>query len=165
MTADGLDFAMAKRYEVSRALEVDADPEVCYDLLCEFENYPDWFKFVRESKVLKKDDNGTPVKAMFVCDIITKVVSKRGFLVVNEYGYERDKYKLTYRVVDGIVNEAAGYYQFRRLNSGRCLAVFHVNINFGAPLPQKIVNYLMETLMDGVLAMIKKKSEKLVKGG
>jgi ribosome-associated toxin RatA of RatAB toxin-antitoxin module len=157
---------MAKRYEVSRALEVDADPEVCYELLCDFENYPSWFKYVRESKILKKDESGVAVKAMFVCDIIvSQILSKKGFIVVNEYTYERDKYKLSYRVVDGIVSDAEGYYQFRRLNSGRCLAVFYINIDFGSALPQKIINYLIEHLMDGVLGMIKTASEKLVKGG
>ena len=157
---------MAKRYEVSRALEVDADPEVCYDLLCNFDNYPSWFKYVRESKVVKKDEGGTATKVMFICDIIvSQIVSKKGFMVVNKYSYERDKYKLNYRVVDGIVTDAEGYYQFRRLNSGRCLAVFYININFGSPLPQKIINYLIEHLMDGVLGMIKATSEKLVKGG
>ncbi len=155
---------MAKRYEVSRAIEIDSAPEVCYELICDLDNYPGWFKYIRETKVLKRDEAGVPVKAMFICDIIvTQVVSKKGFVVVNEYSYERDKFRLNYRVVDGIVKEADGYYQFRRLNSGKCLAVFYININFGTTMPQKIINYLIEHLMDGVLGMIKTQSENLVR--
>lgn len=156
---------MATRYEVSRALEVDADPEVCYALLCDFEKYPSWFKFVRETKVLRSDEKGIPNKVMFLCDVIIgQIVNKRGFLIVNEYKYDPGRYRLDYKVVDGIVKEAEGYYQFRRLVSGKCLAVFFININFGSSLPQKIINYMIEHLMDGVLAMIKTASEKLVKG-
>ncbi|MCX7678253.1 MAG: SRPBCC family protein [Spirochaetes bacterium] len=156
---------MTAKYKVSRAIEVDADPEVCYALLCDFEKYPAWFKYVRETKVLRSDEKGIPNKVMFLCDVVVgNIVNKRGFLVVNEYEYDHAKYKITYKVVDGIVKEAEGYYQFRRLMSGKCLAVFYIDINFGSPLPQKIINFMIEHLMDGVLAMIKSASEKLVKG-
>ncbi len=155
---------MSVRYEVSRALEVNADPEVCYGLMCDFEKYPEWFKYVRETKILKKDERDAPIKVMFLCDIITKAVSKKGFLVVNEYVYDPVKYRLLYRVVDGIVNDARGDFQFRRLNSGRCLAEFNITIYFGASLPQKVAAYLTESLMDSVLIMIKRASEKLVCG-
>jgi ribosome-associated toxin RatA of RatAB toxin-antitoxin module len=156
---------MATRYEVSRALEVDADPEVCYALMCDFDTYPSWFTYVRETRVLRKDEKGVPNKIMFLCDVVVgQIVNKRGFLLVNEYKYDPSRYRLEYRVVDGIVKEAEGYYQFRRLVSGKSLAVFYININFGSPLPQKIINYMIEHLMDGVLGMIKTASEKLVKG-
>lgn len=156
---------MPKRYNVSRAIEIDADPDVCYALLCDFEHYPSWFKFVRETKILRSDKNGIPNKVMFLCDVaIGQIINKRGFLIVNEYSYDPAKYKLDYKVVDGVVKQAEGYYQFRRLVSGKCLAIFYIDINFGSPLPQQIINFMIEHLMDGVLQMIKSASEKLVKG-
>ncbi len=152
---------MRKVYEVSQALEIEGDAADCYNLLCDFESYPSWFHYVKAVKILKRDELDIPLRVDFTCDIAIKGgIQKKGIKVVNEYAYDQINKKLIYKVVGGDVKQGEGYYQFRQLNSGKTLAVFYVKIDFGIIIPAKLISFMIDTLMKGVLVMIKNGVEK-----
>ena len=147
---------MRKEYNTTQSLEIIAAPEECYRLLCDFEGYPKWFKNVRKVSITDLGEDGRPLRAHYVFDIAIK----QGFQIVLEYGYEDDKCRLNYKSVGGTFSDASGYYQFRRLTTGKTLAEFHVHVGLGVVLPSKITSYLMDVVQVGVLKMMRNELEK-----
>jgi ribosome-associated toxin RatA of RatAB toxin-antitoxin module len=147
---------MRKLYELSQSIEIDSTPEECYKLICDFESYPQWFHYVKKATVLKKDELDIPFKAEFICDIIIKEgIQKTGYRLVLDYTYDEINHILNYKVVDGDAKDAEGFYQFRKLFSGKTLATFSIKVSLNLLLPSKIVNFLSDYLMKSVLVMIK----------
>jgi ribosome-associated toxin RatA of RatAB toxin-antitoxin module len=147
---------MRKEYNTTQTLEINASPEDCYRLICDFEAYPQWFRNVRKVMIDDAGEDGVPRRAHYVFDIAIK----QGFQIVLEYEYEDAKCRLNYRSVGGHFKDADGYYQFRRLTTGKTLAEFQVRVYLGVVLPSKITSYLIDEVQKGVLKMMKKELEK-----
>lgn len=147
---------MHKEYVTTQNLEINADPLECYRLFCDFENYPSWFKNVRKVTIAEYNKAGRPFRVHYVFDIAIK----QGFQIVLEYEYDDERCRLDYRSVGGTFKNADGYYQFRRLTTGKTLSEFHVRVDLGIVLPSRITSYLIDVVQIGVLRMMKSELEK-----
>jgi ribosome-associated toxin RatA of RatAB toxin-antitoxin module len=53
---------------VQDSVVVRAEPDAVWDVIADFESYPDWQPDVKEVEVLETDENGWGTKARFVVD-------------------------------------------------------------------------------------------------
>ena len=150
---------MDKLYEVTQSIEIEADPQTAYEVICDYEAYPSWHKHVRKVQVQGRDENGAPNKVHFIFDIAIK----KGFQIVLKYDNDDANYHMRCWAVAGDFKEADADYQFRELLTGKTLCTLLVKVNIGMVLPAKITNFLIDKVMFGLLKMIKKEAERRYK--
>lgn len=147
---------MRKIFEIKQQLDINAEPEVCYRMMCEFHEYPKWHKYVRNVKIIGVDKARAPT----VVDFDFHILGRKMFKTVLEYDYNSKNNRLGYRAVGGDFQEAEGYYHFRRTGPGKSRGEFYIKISFPTFIPLKIANFLIDKVMKGVLVMLKTAVEK-----
>ena len=142
---------MRKIYHAQQTLEIECDARTCYDVICDFERYPEWFRNVKKVIVKTRNEEGVPKVIHFLFDIAIK----KNMQIVLEYDFFPENTMIEFRQVGGDVAQAKGFYKFGNLYTGNTLAVFEVDVDPGMVFPARIVNYLIDVVMKNVLVMLK----------
>ena len=155
---------MQRMYEFNKSIEIEADADFAYRFMYDFDGYPSWSPWVKTIKVVKRREDGLPLRVQCFLDInIAGVVTKTGMELLTDYEYDHEHRRLSFKLLKSPAGESEGYYQFRELNSGNTLGHFSVKTALGLPIPVKLVNFVAERLMFGYLQMIKAGMESMVK--
>ncbi len=141
---------MIKTYEVSKSYEIAAQPETCYRVLCDFENYPEWFSFVRMAEIEERDVDGHPTRVRFTFD----TAMKRGISVVQHFKRNPRQRELLFYSAEGGPAGAEGSFRFHRMENGGTETHYRVRINHGLFLPPVLANYMIERTLDQALGML-----------
>ena len=92
----------------TRSVTVEARPELCFEVVCEVERYPEWIEEVKEVEVLSRDDDGRPGKVYFRVEAMGRSVS-----YTLEYYYGSNPLRIAWRLTDGnLVRNMDGEYKF-----------------------------------------------------
>lgn len=94
--------------KANRSITVEAPPEVCVDVVCEVERYPEWIEEVKEVDVLSRDDDGRPGKVYFNVGAMGRSAS-----YTLEYYYGSNPLRVAWRLTDGnLTRHLDGEYKF-----------------------------------------------------
>jgi len=110
-------------------VEIAASPTDCFDVILDFDRYPEWSSAIERSRILERDKSGVGRIVEFYLDM--KVRSLRYVL---EYAYKRSS-ELTWHSVEGDVESIEGYYHFRKLAPALTEATCRQEIQLGFWLP------------------------------
>ncbi len=147
---------MKKIQDVSRSVEIDASPDLCYRVICDIENYPSWFRHVRELSIRKTGEDGRALSVLYTFDLLIK----KGIRIVLNYRYDDNARILHFQSAGGDVSRALGTYEFRELPGDRTLLVFSARVDFGMLMPQTITEFLSGRVLEDFVQMVREECEK-----
>jgi ribosome-associated toxin RatA of RatAB toxin-antitoxin module len=111
-------------------LEIDASPEVLYDVAADVASYPEWASGVKEVEVLGLDDQGRVDRARFVLEGFVKEIE-----YVLKYTHDRPK------VLSWVAEESSdlkmleGSYQFSPTENGSTEVVYALTVDTKFTIP------------------------------
>lgn len=109
---------------------VNAPVETCWNIVLDFERYPEWAKDVKESVVRARDDQGRASRVEFRASALG-----RSTHYTLEYDYSEAPARLSWHLVDGDIMRALdGAYSFVEVEGGTQV-FYELDIELVVPLP------------------------------
>jgi uncharacterized membrane protein len=109
---------------------VNAPPDRCWNIVLDFERYPEWAKDVKESVVRARDDQGRASRVEFRASALG-----RSTHYTLEYDYSEAPARLSWHLVDGDIMRALdGAYSFVEVDGGTQV-FYELDIELVVPLP------------------------------
>lgn len=147
---------MKKISEITRSIEIDAPPGICYDVICDIPGYLKWFKHVKNFEVKIRDAEGRPLRVLYTFEILIK----KNLQTLLTYEYHEAERRLVCATSGGDIAQGRGEYEFRDLPGGRTLFVFTIRVDFGMLVPEAIVEFLTGKVLDDFMRMVKGECER-----
>jgi ribosome-associated toxin RatA of RatAB toxin-antitoxin module len=110
-------------------VEIAATPAQCFEVLLDFERYPEWSSAVTGARIVARDAQGVGRIVEFLIDAKVKTIR-----YVLEYAYKKPS-QLTWKSIDGDVQSIEGAYRLRKLGADRTAAACRQEIKLGFWLP------------------------------
>jgi len=148
-----------ERFTESRTLVIDAPIDVCYEVMCDFEQYPRWQKAISTAKIVKRDKKGKPQHVEYTINILFRKIR-----YVLDYTYDDKNKVLEWGYVEGDMKDVRGRAAFKSKGPQQTEVEYSLAVAPGIPVPQKLVNYLTNKALGAGLNEFRKQVEKLAKG-
>jgi ribosome-associated toxin RatA of RatAB toxin-antitoxin module len=139
--------------------EINASAAKCFQVICDFANYPQWQKSIKDVQILERNQV-RPVVVKYKLDVIMKTVS-----YTLRYSYdEHDPANLviSWNYVTGDIQNIEGKYNCKAINPARTEVTFFLAIEIGGWVPGFIMKTLKEASMQETLSALKNRAEGLV---
>ncbi|MGH6737671.1 MAG: SRPBCC family protein [Bradyrhizobium sp.] len=111
------------------SIHIAATPAQCFEVLLDFERYPEWSSAVSSARIVKRDAHGVGRIVEFEIDAKVKTIR-----YVLEYAYKRSA-QLTWKSIEGDVRLIEGAYRLRKLGASETEATCRQEIELGFWLP------------------------------
>ncbi|ATB38954.1 cyclase/dehydrase [Cystobacter fuscus] len=135
----------------SRTIVINAPPEKLFDVIAQYEKYPEFLSEVKKIRVLERKDN--TLKVQYEVDVIKTI---RYTILVTE---ERPK-RMSWTFVEGeVMKDNKGSWVLEPDGEGRTKATYTVELALGPLVPKAIVNALTETSLPKMLESFKRRAE------
>jgi coenzyme Q-binding protein COQ10 len=135
----------------SRSIVINAPPEKLFDIITQYDKYPEFLSEVKKIRVLER--KGTEVKVQYEVDIIKTI---RYTILVKE---ERPK-RMSWTFVEGeVMKDNKGSWVLEPEGEGRTKATYTAELALGPLVPKAIVNALTETSLPKMLDAFKRRAE------
>lgn len=131
---------------------IDVPPKVIYDVVLDFEKYPEFLPDVKNVDVEKK---GKQLFATFEISVIKKIKYTLHFTT------EPAKKVVWTFAQGGFFKDNHGYWQFEEIKKGQTRATYHVEVDFGFMVPSMITNKLVGSNLPTMLKRFKERAESL----
>lgn len=132
-----------------QSIEIDADPQICFEVACDVASYPDWATGVRSTEILEEDDRGRPARAHFVIDGMVKEISY-------DLVYEYDEPSLiSWSAVPGDdLKTMDGSYTFKSIGEDRTEVVYALRAETAFTIPgflrRQVEKQIVSTALRGL---------------
>lgn len=131
---------------------IDVPPKVIYDVVLDFESYPEFLSDVKEAVIQKK---GKPIVASFEISVIKRI---RYTLSFNGTPHK----KIAWSFVEGdLFKHNEGCWQFDEVKKGQTKATYKIEVDFGFMVPQMISNKLIGNNLPSMMKKFKERAEGL----
>jgi ribosome-associated toxin RatA of RatAB toxin-antitoxin module len=135
----------------SRSIVINAPPEKLFDVITQYERYPEFLSEVKKIRVLDRKENS--VKVQYEVDVVKTI---RYTILVTE---ERPK-RMSWTFVEGeVMKDNKGSWVLEPDGQGRTKATYTVELALGPLVPKAIVNALTETSLPKMLDAFKRRAE------
>jgi ribosome-associated toxin RatA of RatAB toxin-antitoxin module len=142
-------------YHAEREVEVEASPEVFFDLVWDFEHYPSFISGVAAAKVLSRDAGRCHV------EITAKLM---GIPFRYELAIEREDNKVVrWHRVAGAFARAEGAWTLLARDGGRTRFRYENAVDPGMPAPGFIVQYVLESALPKLMKEFRAEAEHLAR--
>jgi coenzyme Q-binding protein COQ10 len=136
----------------STSIVMDVPAKVIYEVVSDFESYPDFLPDVKKSTVTKK---GKGVQAEFEISVIKTIRYTLDFsLVPNK--------KVTWSFVKGdVFKDNSGEWTFEEVKKGQTKVTYSVDVDFGLFVPSLITKKLVGSNLPTMMKRFKERAESL----
>ncbi|HEY0093321.1 MAG TPA: SRPBCC family protein [Archangium sp.] len=135
----------------SRTIVINAPPEKLFDVITQYEKYPEFLSEVKKIRVLERKEN--TVKIQYEVDVIKTI---RYTILVTE---ERPK-RMSWTFVEGeVMKDNKGSWVLEPEGEGRTKATYTAELALGPFVPKAIVNTLTESSLPKMLESFKRRAE------
>lgn len=126
--------------------DIDATPGECFEAIVDFAEYPNWSSVITRAAVVEHHPDGLPHRVEFELDMTIRTVR-----YVLDYDYAPPA-RLTWKYVEGDVEDVQGAYAFESLPKGRTRATCEQAVSLGFWVPGPIRRIAeQKALKDSVL--------------
>lgn len=139
--------------EQERTIEIEASPKKIYEVLIDYENYPEWISDVNDAKIISKDSQGRGKIVEFFIKVLTQKMRYR-----LKYKYEKN-YKLSWTFVEGDFKDIHGSYELEPIDKKTILVKYRLVIDSGMLIPSFAQNRINKTIARAALRDLKYKVE------
>ena len=142
----------------SRTLAINAPIEVCWEVMCDFEQYPKWQKAISSAKIVKNDKKGRPQHVEYTINLLF-----RRLRYVLDYIYDDKNKALEWGYVEGDLKDVRGSAVFKSKSPNETEVTYSLAVVSGIPVPQKVIGYLTDKALGAGLNEFRKQVEKVAK--
>lgn len=139
---------------VEQNIIIDAPPEKVFEVVTDYESYPDFLDMVVDAEILDKPEDN-----VVICRFEVRIIKTFSYtLRLVHYPYEKTEW--TY--VEGAFKDNRGGWEFIPLDDGtKTKAIYKVAIDFGFAVPKMIANMLVNSSLPSMLKAFKKRIESM----
>jgi coenzyme Q-binding protein COQ10 len=136
----------------STSILIDAPAKVVYDVISDFESYPEFLPDVKKVEVDKK---GKRLTATFEVSVIKKIRYTLEFATVPSK-------KISWTFVKGdVFKDNRGGWEFEEVKKGQTKATYQIEVDFGLLVPSLITNKLVGHNLPQMMKRFKERAESL----
>lgn len=134
-----------------QSIDVDVPPSVLYEVIVDYEKYPEFLSDVKSAKVLERGEGFA--KARFELDLI-KTVRYTIRLV------EKPDREVSWTMIESnLMKSNEGGWTLEDLGDGRTRATYRIEVGLGRFVPKTIVNALTGRTLPATLQAFKERAE------
>lgn len=138
----------------SNSIIINAPPERCFRVACDFEHYPLWARDLKETEIVEVGDDGLARSVRF-----RAAAMGRSARYTLDYDYSDAPASLKWTLREGdIMKVLDGVYRFEALESGSTLITYDLEVELILPLPafvkRRAESKIIGFALDGMKAYI-----------
>jgi ribosome-associated toxin RatA of RatAB toxin-antitoxin module len=141
---------------VTERMTIHASKEACFDVLLDFERYPEWARDLKEVEVLERDDEG---RGTLVRYRAAGMGYSTSYTLEYDYG---DDDRMSWKLVDGdLVRQLDGCYQFTQVgdDEGTVEVEYQLTADLKMPLPGFVKRRTQMKIMHTAIKELKTRVE------
>lgn len=135
-----------------------APPQVCFDVLTDYETVPEWQGPVTRCDVLERDERGRGRVVEYEVDAKLRTISYR-----LRQGYDEPR-RITSEYLGGDVRELDGEWTFEEDGPGATLVTFALRIDPGLRVPGPVARMLERRVMGQAVQDLRRRAEAVAAG-
>jgi ribosome-associated toxin RatA of RatAB toxin-antitoxin module len=140
--------------QVAERVLIRATPEQCFEILVDFDRYPEWSSDIKAVRVLESDEQSRPTKVAFRAAAFGRSTS-----LTLAYDYSGAPKQLAWVQVDGdLTRRYDGAYIFE-LAGEETQVTYQLTVALKAPLPGFVKRRAESRLVGGALKELKARAE------
>lgn len=135
----------------TRSIVINAPPDKCFDVITDYERYPEFLPEVKKTRTLNRRGNE--------CDVQyeAEVVKRIKYTV---HLKEERPTRVSWTFIDGdFMRDNRGGWVLEDFGDGKTKATYTVEITLGPLVPKSIINALVDTSLPKLLENFKKRIE------
>ena len=141
--------------QATEEMEVGAAPERCWDVLLDFERYPEWVGEMKDVEVLERDEQGRGSLVRFRAAAMGRSTS-----YTLAYDYSEEPRVLAWVLDRGdLMRKLDGSYVFEPVDGDRTHVTYHLEADLVVPLPGFIKRRAEGRIMGAALRELKARVE------
>jgi ribosome-associated toxin RatA of RatAB toxin-antitoxin module len=145
---------MAVEEQVAERLLIRASPQQCFDILTDFDRYPEWSADIKTVRVLDRDDLGRPTTVAFRAAAFGRSTS-----LTLAYDYANAPKELSWVQVSGdLTRRYDGRYTFE-LAGEETQVTYQLTVALRAPLPGFVKRRAESRVVGRALKELKARAE------
>ncbi|MFO1463652.1 MAG: SRPBCC family protein [bacterium] len=135
------------------SIEIEAPIKQVYEVISDFEAYPDFLPETR--KVVIEKQSGKHAQVTFTINLIKKITYTLDIKLNPPHG-------LSWTLVEGdLMKENNGQWKLQESKKGVTKATYEIDMNFGSMVPKAISNKLIGTNLPTMMKQFKERVEEL----
>jgi uncharacterized membrane protein len=145
-------------HQQTRTIEINASANKCFQVICDFQAYPQWQRTMKKVEVVSQE-NGRPTVITYFLDAVLKTISYTLRYTYDENDAKNLKLKWSY--VRGDLKNIQGSYLFAEIAGNKTHVTFDLAIDIGMWVPGIVLNRFKEASMQETLDNLKRRVESL----
>ncbi|MBZ0272039.1 SRPBCC family protein [bacterium] len=137
-----------------RSIEIQATPAACYKVITDFENYPEFLKDVKGTRVIEKDAKNERYVVEFKISVIRDIT-----YVLELVGEKGKSLTWTLMSASGLMKRNDGGWKLEKLGNGVTKATYSADLDLGLLVPKGVVNGIIEKSFPSMLNQFKQRIE------
>jgi len=138
---------------VTKEIEILAAPKKCFEMITDYESYPEWQPAIKAAMILESDSKGRGKVVEYKLSLLLKTVT-----YVLEYAYARGN-EFSWKSIEGDIKHIEGAYKFTKKDSKTTLATYTQLVDPGFWVPAKAVDFLSGVAMWESIKVLKERCE------
>jgi ribosome-associated toxin RatA of RatAB toxin-antitoxin module len=141
--------------QATEEMEVGAPPERCWEVVVDFERYPEWATRIKQVIVEDSDDTGRPVRVTYRAGAMG-----RSTKYTLRYDYSDEPRQLSWVLEKGdVMRKLDGSYVFDAVDGDRTAVTYHLEAELVLPLPGFIKGRARSFILHTALRELKARVE------
>jgi ribosome-associated toxin RatA of RatAB toxin-antitoxin module len=141
--------------QATEEMEVGAPPDRCWEVLLDFERYPEWVGDLKQVEVLERDDAGRGTRVSFRAAAMGRSTS-----YTLAYDYSAEPRELAWVLERGdLMRKLDGSYVFEAVDGDRTHVTYHLEAELIVPLPGFVKRRAEGRIMGAALRELKGRVE------
>jgi coenzyme Q-binding protein COQ10 len=135
----------------TRSIVIDVQPEKLFDVIVDYDRYPEFLPEVKEAR--SKDRKGNAVDVDYVADVVKRI------RYTLHHVEERPR-AIRWTFVKGeLMRDNHGSWTLEPTPDGKTRATYTIEVGVGPLVPRSIVNMLVDQSLPKLLEAFKKRAE------
>lgn len=141
--------------QANERISVAASPQRCFEVVIDYERYPEWARDVKQATIHERDDEGRGAQVEYRAAGLGK-----SFRYTLQYDYSDAPASLSWKLVEGdMLRRLDGTYRFEAEGDGTVVH-YDLTVDLSAPLPGLVKRRAAGMIMGTALRELKKEIER-----
>jgi coenzyme Q-binding protein COQ10 len=141
---------------IQKSIQIKATPKQCYEVISDFEAYPEFIKDLKSIEISNKKATS--------CDVTYHIQIVKDVTYTLHTKFSAKTLKVEWSFVEGdFMKENTGFWELEEIKKGVTEATYNIDVKFGLLVPSAITKKLVESSLPSMLESFKKRIETLAK--
>ncbi len=143
--------------QATKSTTIEAPPQSCFEVVCDYESYPEWAPEIKKAEVLRRDTDGRGGLVSFQA-----AAMGRSTTYLLEYFYGSNPLRVSWRLVQGdLTKRLDGEYSFHPVvdEPDRTEVTYHLAVQMSMPLPGFVKRRAEARIMSTALEVLRSRVE------